>query len=118
MDNELDFTKYKIDLEKMKTEKFGGKYVEDEDICLVKIKVLYAEALNKAGFDFSAVIRNFADRNQMKPAIHKENSHIKQKAFGVKANYIKFRLEPEKSDLAYEEKYQQQNMEDLPFWNT
>ena len=37
------------------------------------------------------------------------------KAFGVKANYIKFRLEPEKSDLAYEEEYKQQEMEDLPF---
>ena len=90
-----------------------GKYVENEDICLVN-KSLYAEALNKAGFDFSAVIRNFADRNQIER--NSQGKFIHQtKAFGVKANYIKFRLEPEKSDLAYEEEYKQQEMEDLPF---
>ena len=90
-----------------------GKYIENEDICLVN-KSLYAEALNKAGFDFSAVIRNFADRNQIERNSQGKFTH-QTKAFGVKANYIKFRLEPEKSDLAYEDKYQQQDMEDLPF---
>ena len=90
-----------------------GKYVENEDICLVN-KSLYAEALNKAGFDFSAVIRNFADRGQIERNSQGKFTHS-TKAFGVKANYIKFRLEPEKSDLAYEEEYKQQEMEDLPF---
>ena len=90
-----------------------GKYIEDQDICLVN-KSLYAEALNKAGFDFTAVIRNFADRNQIERNSQGKFTH-QTKAFGVKANYIKFRLEPEKSDIAYEENYEQQEMEDLPF---
>lgn len=90
-----------------------GKYIEDQDICLVN-KSLYAEALNKAGFDFTAIIRNFADRNQIER--NSQGKFIHQtKAFGVKANYIKFRLEPEKSDIAYEENYEQQEMEDFPF---
>ena len=90
-----------------------GKYIENEDVCLVN-KSLYAEALNKAGFDFTAVIRNFADRNQIER--NSQGKFIHQtKAFGVKANYIKFRLEPEKSDLAYESNYKQEEMEDLPF---
>ena len=90
-----------------------GKYVENEDICLVN-KSLYAEALNKAGFDFNAVIRNFADRGQIERNSQGKFTH-QTKAFGVKANYIKFRLEPEKSDLAYEDNYKQEEMEDLPF---
>ena len=90
-----------------------GKYNEDEDTCLVN-KTVYAEALNKAGFDFTAVIRNFADRNQIERNSQGKFTH-QTKAYGVKANYIKFRLEPEKSDIAYEEEYQQQEMEDLPF---
>ena len=90
-----------------------GKYIEDQDICLVN-KSLYAEALNKAGFDFTAIIRNFADRNQIERNSQGKFTH-QTKAFGVKANYIKFRLEPEKSDIAYEENYEQQEMEDFPF---
>lgn len=90
-----------------------GKYIEDQDICLVN-KSLYAEALNKAGFDFTAIIRNFADRNQIERNSQGKFTH-QTKAFGVKANYIKFRLEPEKSDIAYEGNYEQQEMEDLPF---
>ena len=90
-----------------------GKYIENEDVCLVN-KSLYAEALNKAGFDFTAVIRNFADRNQIERNSQGKFTH-QTKAYGVKANYIKFRLEPEKSDLAYEGKYTQEEMEDLPF---
>ena len=90
-----------------------GKYIENEDICLVN-KSLYAEALNKAGFDFSAVIRNFADRGQIERNSQGKFTHF-TKAYGIKGAYIKFRLEPEKSDLAYEDKYQQQDMEDLPF---
>lgn len=95
------------------TGEIWGKYIEDQDICLVN-KSLYAEALNKAGFDFTAVIRKFADRNQIERNSQGKFTH-QTKAFGVKANYIKFRLEPEKSDLAYEENYEQQEMEDLPF---
>lgn len=90
-----------------------GKYIENDDICLVN-KSLYAEALNKAGFDFTAVIRNFADRGQIERNTQGKFTHA-TKAFGVKANYIKFRLEPEKSDLAYEDNYKQEEMEDLPF---
>lgn len=90
-----------------------GKYIESDDICLVN-KSLYAEALNKAGFDFNAIIRNFADRGQIERNTQGKFIHA-TKAFGVKANYIKFRLEPEKSDLAYEENYKQEEMEDLPF---
>lgn len=90
-----------------------GKYIEDQDICLVN-KSLYAEALNKAGFDFTAVIRKFADRNQIERNTQGKFTHS-TKAFGVKANYIKFKLEPEKSDIAYEENYEQQEMADLPF---
>lgn len=90
-----------------------GKYIEDEDICLVN-KSLYAEALNKAGFDYSAVIRTFADRNQIERNTQGKFTHA-TKAFGIKANYIKFRLEPEKSDLAYEENFEQTELEDLPF---
>lgn len=90
-----------------------GKYIEDQDICLVN-KSLYAEALNKAGFDFTAVIRNFADRNQIERNSQGKFTHF-TKAFGIKGAYIKFRLEPEKSDIAYEENYEQQEMEDLPF---
>lgn len=90
-----------------------GKYIESDDICLVN-KSLYAEALNKAGFDFNAIIRNFADRGQIERNTQGKFTHA-TKAFGVKANYIKFRLEPEKSDLAYEENYKQEEMEDLPF---
>ncbi len=90
-----------------------GKYIENDDICLVN-KSLYAEALNKAGFDFTAVIRNFADRGQIERNTQGKFTHA-TKAFGVKANYIKFRLEPEKSDLAYENNYKQEEMEDLPF---
>lgn len=90
-----------------------GKYIENDDICLVN-KSLYAEALNKAGFDFNAVIRNFADRGQIERNSQGKFTH-QTKAFGVKANYIKFRLEPEKSDLAYEDNYKQEEMEDLPF---
>ena len=89
-----------------------GKYNDDEDTCLVN-KTVYAEALNKAGFDFTAVIRNFADRNQIERNSQGKFTH-QTKAYGVKANYIKFRLEPDKSDIAYEENYQQ-TMEDLPF---
>lgn len=90
-----------------------GKYIENDDICLVN-KSLYAEALNKAGFDFNAVIRNFADRGQIERNSQGKFTH-QTKAFGVKANYIKFRLEPEKSDIAYEDNYKQEEMEDLPF---
>lgn len=90
-----------------------GKYIEDQDICLVN-KSLYAEALNKAGFDFTAIIRNFADRNQIERNSQGKFTHF-TKAFGIKGAYIKFRLEPEKSDIAYEENYEQQEMEDLPF---
>ena len=90
-----------------------GRYIEDQDICLVN-KSLYAEALNKAGFDFTAVIRNFADRNQVERNSQGKFTHF-TKAFGIKGAYIKFRLEPEKSDIAYEENYEQQEMEDLPF---
>lgn len=90
-----------------------GRYIEDQDICLVN-KSLYAEALNKAGFDFTAVIRNFADRNQVEKNSQGKFTHF-TKAFGIKGAYIKFRLEPEKSDIAYEENYEQQEMEDLPF---
>lgn len=90
-----------------------GKYIENEDICLVNRSV-YTEALNRAGFDFSAVIRNFADRNQIIRNSQGKFSH-NTKAFGIKTNYIKFRLEPEKSDLAYENNYMQGKMEDLPF---
>ena len=90
-----------------------GKYIEDQDICLVN-KSLYAEALNKAGFDFTAIIRNFADRNQIERNSQGKFTHF-TKAFGIKGAYIKFRLEPEKSDIAYEETYEQQEMEDLPF---
>ena len=90
-----------------------GKYIENEDVCLVNRSV-YTEALNKAGFDFTAVIRNFANRNQIIRNSQGKFSH-NTKAFGIKANYIKFRLEPEKSDLAYEEEYKQQELEDLPF---
>lgn len=89
-----------------------GKYIENEDICLVN-KSLYAEALNKAGFDFAAVIRNFADRNQIERNSQGKFTHF-TKAYGIKGAYIKFRLEPEKSDIAYEENYQE-TMEDLPF---
>ena len=74
-----------------------GKYIENEDVCLVNRSV-YTEALNKAGFDFTAVIRNFANRNQIIRNSQGKFSH-NTKAFGIKANYIKFRLEPEKSDL-------------------
>ncbi len=90
-----------------------GKYIENEDICLVNRSV-YTEALNKAGFDFTAVIRTFADRNQIIRNSQGKFSH-NTKAFGIKTNYIKFRLEPEKSDLAYESNYKQEEMEDLPF---
>lgn len=89
-----------------------GKYIENEDVCLVNRNV-YIEALNKAGFDFSAVIRKFADRNQIVRNSQGRFTHA-TKAFGIKANYIKFRLEPDKSDIAYEENYQE-TMEDLPF---
>ena len=90
-----------------------GKYIENEDICLVN-KSLYAEALNKAGFDFSAVIRNFAERNQIERNSQGKFTH-QTKAFGVKANYIKFRLEPDISDIAYENNHKQTEIEDLPF---
>lgn len=90
-----------------------GKYIENEDICLVNRSV-YTEALNRAGFDFTAVIRNFADRNQIIRNSQGKFSH-NTKAFGIKTNYIKFRLEPDKSDLAYESNYMQGKMEDLPF---
>ena len=90
-----------------------GKYIENEDVCLVN-KSLYAEALNRAGFDFTAVIRNFADRNQIERNSQGKFTHF-TKAFGIKGAYIKFRLEPEKSDLAYESNYKQEEMEDLPF---
>ncbi|MDO4391808.1 MAG: DUF927 domain-containing protein [Clostridium sp.] len=90
-----------------------GKYIENEDLCLVN-KSVYTEALNKAGFDFNAVIRNFADRNQIERNSQGKFTHF-TKAFGIKGAYIKFRLEPEKSDIAYEENYEQSNLEDLPF---
>lgn len=90
-----------------------GKYIETEDVCLVN-KSVYTEALNKAGFDFTAVVRNFADRNQIIRNSQGKFSH-NTKAFGIKTNYIKFRLEPEKSDLAYESNYMQEELEDLPF---
>lgn len=90
-----------------------GKYDADQDICLVN-KSLYAEALNKAGFDFTAVIRNFADRNQIERNSQGKFTHF-TKAYGIKGAYIKFRLEPEKSDLAYEENYKQEQIDNLPF---
>lgn len=82
-----------------------GKYNEEEETCLVN-KTVYAEALNKAGFDFLAVIRKFADRNQIERNSQGKFTHF-TKVYGIKGAYIKFRLEPEK--------YQQQDMEDLPF---
>ena len=85
-----------------------GKYIEDQDICLVN-KSLYAEALNKAGFDFNAVIRNFAERNQIEKNSQGKFTHF-TKAFGIKGAYIKFRLESENLD-----NYEQTEMEDLPF---
>ena len=90
-----------------------GKYIEEDDICLVN-KNVYIEALNKAGFDFLAVIRKFAERNQIERNSQGRYTHS-TKAFGVKANYIRFKLEPDISDIAYEENYKQENMEDLPF---
>lgn len=90
-----------------------GKYIQDENICLVN-KNVYIDALNKAGFDFAAIIRKFAEREQIERNSQGKFLH-QTKAFGVKANYIKFRLEPEISDIAYEENYKQQEMTDLPF---
>lgn len=95
------------------TGEIWGKYIENQDICLVN-KSLYAEALNKAGFDFTAVIRNFAKNHQIERNSQGKFVH-QTKAFGIKASYIKFRLELEKSDIAYEEDYEQQEMTDLPF---
>lgn len=90
-----------------------GKYDEENETCLVN-KSVYSESLNKAGFDFAAVIRKFADRSQIERNSQGRFTHA-TKAFGVRANYIKFRLEPEKSDIAYEDSYEQSNLEDLPF---
>ena len=103
-------------INKFKEESNGeiwGKYIKEEDICLVN-KSVYTEALNKAGFDFLAVIRKFAERNQIERNSQGRYTHS-TKAFGVKANYIRFKLEPDISDIAYEENYKQENMEDLPF---
>lgn len=90
-----------------------GKYDEENETCLVN-KSVYSEALNKAGFDFAAVIRKFADRSQIERNSQGKFTHF-TKAFGIKGAYIKFRLEPEKSDIAYENNYEQSNFEDLPF---
>ena len=90
-----------------------GKYDDTNEICLVN-KSVYTDALNKAGFDFTAIIRKFADRNQIERNSQGKITHF-TKAFGIKGAYIKFRLEPDKSDIVYEEKYQQQDMKDLPF---
>ncbi len=90
-----------------------GKYIENEDLCLVN-KSVYTDALNKAGFDFTAVIRQFADRNQIERNSQGKFTHF-TRAFGIKGAYIKFRLEPNKSDIAYEQDYEQQEIEDLPF---
>lgn len=84
-----------------------GKYIEDEGICLVN-KTVYAEALNKAGFDFTAIIRNFAERNQIERNSQGKFTHF-TKAFGIKGAYIKFRLEP---DNISNEKYK---INELPF---
>lgn len=84
-----------------------GKYSEEEEICLVN-KTVYTNELNKAGFDFAAIIRNFAERNQIERNSQGKYTH-QTKAFNVKSNYIKFRLEPEKNEITYDE------MEDLPF---
>ena len=85
-----------------------GKYIEDQNICLVN-KTVYTNELNKAGFDFNAVIRNFAERNQIEKNSQGKFTHF-TKAFGIKGAYIKFRLEPENLD-----NYEQTEMEELPF---
>lgn len=85
-----------------------GKYIEDQNICLVN-KTVYTNELNKAGFDFNAVIRNFAERNQIEKNSQGRFTHA-TKAFGIRANYIKFRLESENLD-----NYEQSEIEDLPF---
>lgn len=85
-----------------------GKYIEDQNICLVN-KTVYTNELNKAGFDFNAVIRNFAERNQIEKNSQGKFTHF-TKAFGIKGAYIKFRLESENLD-----NYEQTEMEDLPF---
>lgn len=90
-----------------------GKYIEGEDICLVN-KTVYTNELNKAGFDYNAVIRNFADRNQIERNSQGKFTH-QTTINGVRSNLLKFRLAPEKSDIAYEENYKQEEMEDLPF---
>lgn len=85
-----------------------GKYIEDQNICLVN-KTVYTNELNKAGFDFNAVIRNFSERNQIEKNSQGKFTHF-TKAFGIKGAYIKFRLEPENLD-----NYEQTEMEELPF---
>lgn len=95
------------------TGEIWGKYVEDEDICFVN-KTVYTNELNKAGFDFSAVIRNFADRGQIEKNSQGKFTH-QTTINGVRSNLLKFRLEPNKSDIAYENKYTQEKLEDLPF---
>lgn len=84
-----------------------GKYDDTDEICLVN-KSIYSQELNKAGFDFGAIIRIFAERKQIERNSQGKFTH-QTKAFGIKANYIKFRLEAET------EKYIQQEIEDLPF---
>ena len=90
-----------------------GKYNPEEEICLVN-KTIYTDALNKAGFDFSSIIRIFADRDWIIRNTQGKFTHS-TKAFGVRANYVKFKLDPEISDIAFENTYEQAEMEDLPF---
>lgn len=82
-----------------------GKLVEDENYCLIN-KNVFEENLNKAGFDYKAIIKKFADKGYVEKNSQGRFIH-NTKAFNIKANYIKINLKNDIENTI--------NDEELPF---
>lgn len=72
------------------TGEIWGKYIEDENICYIN-KTVYVNELNKAGFDYGAIIKHFAKKGQVERNSQGKIRH-QTKVFGIKASYIKLKL--------------------------
>lgn len=89
-----------------------GKVDYDKGYCYIN-KSVYVAELNKVGFDYTAIIRKFAENEQIERNTQGKFIH-QTHVYGIKSNYVKLKLEPEKSDISYEKQIEIDDKE-LPF---
>lgn len=87
-----------------------GKLNLDENYCLV-LKDVLDEHINKAGMSYSAVIRKWADKEQIERNSQGKFLH-QTKCYGMKGNYVKILLENSK---VIHENDIENDLEGLPF---